>query len=67
MTSGREKLSNGRVFCWMMSGTHIKEVYGSVEETDGRIISGSSGWWRTPDPEKATAAAEALYGQEALE
>lgn len=45
-------LGNGRTFRWILTGDKTPEIYGWVE-VDYEIVNGTSGWYRTPDAEKA--------------
>ena len=56
-TSGRIKLDNGGEFTWTISGDTHPEIHGALWHKDGRIVKGSSGWYRTTDPEAALARA----------
>lgn len=53
-THGRIELDNGHTFFWTLEG---KEIYGWVDDTNGIIVNGASGWYRTNDPEKAARLA----------
>lgn len=47
-------LGNGYTFEWMLSGD---EIIGHVIKPEGGILAGSSGWWRTEDPQQAAKRA----------
>lgn len=58
--AGKVTLADGRTFVWM-AGFADGEIWGGVGDPDGRPVSGTSGWWRTTDPEKAAECAALLY------
>lgn len=63
--NGKIDCANGVTFRWMIGGgEEHPEVAGWFEYADGRIMSGSYGWWRTTDPEKARIAAEGVFAEQ---
>jgi len=55
-TYGTIELESGNRFIWMSSKDG--EINGFVERSNGGIIKGTSGWYRTNDPDQAARTAE---------
>jgi len=55
ISSGQIPLINGHVFKWY--NDEGAEVYGWTENDERMIVKGSSGWFRTTDPELAAKVA----------
>lgn len=59
--SGEIALEDDFYFKWTMTGTSVPEVYGWVEK-GWSIVKGSTGWWRTAEPQEAAERACANLG-----
>jgi len=56
--TGIVELKNGYKFSWVLSSGTVPEVFGHVEKPMGGILYGTSGWYRTNDPNEAAKVAE---------
>lgn len=54
---GHIDLENGFKFHWVRSGDKTPEISGFIEKPNGGTLKGSSGWYRTDDPQKAAVRA----------
>lgn len=59
MRYGSVVLRHGYSFKWMASADG--EISGFIEDSDGRMVGGSCGWWRTKNPDVAADAAQKRF------
>ena len=55
---GVEELQEGHTFHWSIVGNRSPEIMGHIQDSKGKIVPGTSGWYRTSDAAEATKYAE---------
>lgn len=56
--SGKINLKHNLVFVWSLSDGKVPEIFGHVQTPTGATVKGTSGWYRTDDPQKAAKVAQ---------
>jgi len=59
-THGEVQLNKGGKFVWMSAKDG--EISGFIENNERKVVDGSSGWWRTEDPDIAAQLAADTFG-----
>ena len=59
---GKQLLTNGAKFAWMLTEGDTPEIYGFIEDCVGDIVPRTSGWYSTNIPIVAARTAAAAFG-----